>query len=56
MTDSNTKKAAPRTEVKLLKPHTHAGVFYDSAAVKEGVTISITEKQKSFLKPKGVIA
>ena len=34
-----------RVTVTLKKPHTHAGVRYDEAAVKKGVEINVTERQ-----------
>lgn len=45
----------PRVKVKLKKPHTHAGKRYDEEAVKEGVTIEVTEAQSKRLAGLGVI-
>ncbi|MCF7964214.1 MAG: hypothetical protein K9L79_01605 [Methylobacter tundripaludum] len=44
-----------RVKVKLKKPHTHAGINYDEAAVKAGIDIEITEQQAKSLKELGVI-
>jgi predicted site-specific integrase-resolvase len=44
-----------RVKVKLKKPHTHAGVEYDEAAIKAGVEIEVTENQSKALKDQGVI-
>lgn len=49
------KEPAPRTEVKLKKPHTHGGKYYDAEAVKAGVTIKVTAKQKARLTKHGII-
>lgn len=46
---------ASRSEVTLKKPHTHAGTFYDEAAVKKGAKINVTEKQKTFLRSQNII-
>lgn len=44
-----------RVKVKLKKPHTHAGVDYDEAAVKAGTEIEVTEQQAKALREQGVI-
>lgn len=44
-----------RVKVKLKKPHTHAGIDYDEAAVKAGAEIEVTEQQAKSLKELGVI-
>lgn len=41
--------------VTLLKPHTHAGVAYDQAAVDAGVVIEVSEAQAHWLQSLGVI-
>lgn len=46
---------APRSEVTLKKPHTHAGQYYDQAAVKKGVKINVTDSQKKWLKAQDII-
>lgn len=42
---------AKRFEVKLLKPHTHAGKDHEA-----GATIHVTERQRTFLVESEVIA
>jgi len=44
-------KAAPRFEVKLIAPHTHARKDYVA-----GDTIKVTARQRQFLVEAGVIA
>lgn len=44
-------KKAPRFDVKLLKPHTHAGKGHEA-----GATIQVTERQRVFLAASEVIA
>jgi hypothetical protein len=46
---------APRSEVTLKKPHTHAGEYYDAKAVKDGVKINVTDSQKAWLKAQDII-
>jgi len=55
MSEKEKVKPAPRTEVALKKPHTHAGKYYDEAVIKKGVKINVTEKQKAFLKSQDII-
>ena len=56
MSDKEKKvEPAPRTEVKLKKPHTHAGVYYDQAAIKKGAKINVTEGQKQWLLEQDII-
>ncbi|WP_311968915.1 hypothetical protein [Pseudomonas baltica] len=45
------ERAAPRFEVKLLKPHTHERVD-----LQPGATIKVTAEQRAWLKSLGVIA
>lgn len=42
---------APRFDVKLLKPHTHAGKDLEA-----GATINVTARQRTFLAESEVIA
>lgn len=44
-------KKAPRFDVKLLKPHTHAGKEHEA-----GATINVTDRQRIFLVESKVIA
>lgn len=44
-------KKAARFEVKLLKPHTHAGKEHEA-----GATIHVTARQRTFLAGSEVIA
>lgn len=56
MADVPNKSDKPaRQRVKLKKPHTHAGVDYDAAAVAAGAEIEITEQQAKVLTDQGVI-
>ena len=55
MSEKDKATPATRTEVTLKKPHTHAGKYFDEAAIKKGVKINVTEKQKVFLKSQDII-
>lgn len=44
-------KKAQRFDVKLLKPHAHAGKEHEA-----GATIQVTDRQRSFLVKSEVIA
>ena len=50
-TAAATAPAAPRFEVKLIAPHTHARKDYVA-----GDTIKVTARQRQFLAEAGVIA
>jgi hypothetical protein len=45
------ERAAPRFEVELIKPHTQAGISFQS-----GEKIKVTAAQRTWLKAKKVIA
>ena len=52
---SEKPKGPASVTVKLKKPHTHASIDYDEAAIAAGVEIDVTEAQAKALKVQGVI-